>query len=231
MDIPSLIREAVRNALLLKSVINAMIDDIQKAIPTKITRGQTQYEVSPKSRHSLEFLRVAEDSYEAMEKVIVRYVPVFDRNGYVMSFKKQKIGNTKWVDDGTDLGNLQPIDGFTANFFLSFKDKTTVRIKPARYVYHFSKSENRDGISKQGLQPRPWGDGSNWTHVPNLKYEPAVFAVNTEDGMWGYRGWDKWRIDTAGLPNKWWQDLNFHDRKDLVMTFDPIPPEHLRRIA
>lgn len=227
MELRQLINEIVSNELLLRSSIRSMLNDIQSRLPTKVTRGQVELETSHNSHWKLEVKHVAEDSYEIFERELKKYISLFDRNGTLMNYSKHKQGNVKM---GSDL-DITPVDGFTVTFIMSFKDKTTQRIVPSRFIYHFSKPENRSSIEKVGLEPRGWGDGSNWTHVPHLKYEPAVFAVNTENGVWGYKGWDKWRIDTQGLPNKWWQDLNFKDRKDLVMTFDPIPASHLRRIG
>jgi hypothetical protein len=67
-------------------------------------------------------------------------------------------------------------------------------------------------------------------------YPPAVFATVLVAGWFKNEGDDIWRIDLAGLKNKWWEDLNFYEhlnpktrKNDIkyLMTFDPIPPENL----
>lgn len=109
------------------------------------------------------------------------------------------------------------------------KNILTNLVKPNKYIYHTSKTENRESIEKNGLIPKYSG---YWNH--QLEYPPAIFAINGNTSKLWFQNVDNrdiWRIDTEKLPNKWWEDLNigFSD-KTAIMTFDPIPSEYLKRI-
>lgn len=217
--IRTLVKEAVRNAMLLKSILRKMV----KEIGDGIVKGPVEYD-RRNVDHRLHLGNVPQEHYERVENIIKRYVDIMHHNGYIMSYSKSKRADMEWTDDliGT------PLDTFHVDFIITLKDQHTQRIKPQRYVYHFSPFSNRESILKRGLIPSPWSDSGNWSHVSDVAYNAAVFAVNTDKDSWGQKGWDRWRIDTSMIPNKWWHDMNFHQRPDLVMTHDAIPPEALR---
>lgn len=106
------------------------------------------------------------------------------------------------------------------------KSVYSVRVKPQRYVYHFS-MEDKESILKNGLQPRRSDSSKSWKN-PALSYPPAVFAINDYSTLWSAGAC--FEIDTQGLKNRWWRDLNFRTGP-AIMTFDPIPADHIRLIS
>jgi hypothetical protein len=117
-----------------------------------------------------------------------------------------------------------------------FKSLYTQRVKPHRYVYHSVK--NGPSIMKNGLLPKGWVDSEDWSSnsfQTYLAYPPAIFATNKGlENIWR-KNMDIWEIDTKDLSNKWWFDLNFYGENDdyqhkHIMTFEPIPPEHLELV-
>jgi hypothetical protein len=105
-------------------------------------------------------------------------------------------------------------------YTLIFRNIKTQRVKPKKYVYHFTATEeSKNNILKFGLIPKT---GVNWK---NIDYPDAIFAINDESELWNGRY--VFRIDTTNLKNKWWYDLNFPIGSKLIMTFEPIGPEHL----
>lgn len=119
-----------------------------------------------------------------------------------------------------------------------FKSLYTQRVKPDKLVYHCSSIQNRESIKKHGLIPKGWSESEQWgtnSFQIYLAYPPAVFATNKGlEDIWR-KNEDIWEIDTEGLPNKWWFDLNFYGDNDdyqhkHIMTFEPIPPENLKLV-
>jgi len=108
------------------------------------------------------------------------------------------------------------------------KNVHTIRVKPGRYVYHFTDKKNVDSILKRGLFPKSSITSSDW-NMKSLEYPPAIFAVNDSKTLWG--SGSILRIDTVGLSNKWWQDLNFAEKTAAIMTFEPIPANHITLIS
>lgn len=115
---------------------------------------------------------------------------------------------------------------------ISIKQGKTMRVKPTRFVYHYSLEENRTAILTNGLELRTtdkWG--------ASLAYEPAIFATQAgKDSFYGInKGYDQWAIDTTKIKNIWWSDLNFfygHEKEPShVMTYESIPTTALTLYA
>lgn len=227
MDIRTIIQEAVRNAVLLKSLLRKMLREVQKVATIK---GPVRYEDDRHVYHLLHIGNITQETYEAAKKIIDRYVPEMLRNGYIMSYHMSKKRDIDYGEDDPLSSDGTLLDTFHVDFIIRVKDQHTQRIIPQRYVYHFSPMENRQSILKNGLLPSAWKDSPHWSIHSEVAYEKAIFAVNTENDAWGQKGWDRWRIDTSMIPNKWWRDMNFHERPDLVMTYDAIPPQALRLV-
>jgi len=107
------------------------------------------------------------------------------------------------------------------------KGKYTRRVKPEKYVYHYTLDENvvKD-ILKNGLIPKKHEQSKFWSKSASLEYPAAIFAVNGDEVVWN--AGHILKIDTEGLSNKWWEDLNFAvGASPAIMTFDPIPPDHI----
>ena len=116
-----------------------------------------------------------------------------------------------------------------------FKSLFTGRVKPNEFIYHVSLEKNRESILKNGLVLKSSSESRLWNSA-KLSYPPAVFATNSNKGDTWHDGADVWQIDTEGLPNKWWYDLNFFygkqsdSDKKFIMTFESIPADHVKLI-
>lgn len=137
-----------------------------------------------------------------------------------------------WCEKLVDSNNIYMTHRYTfQGFTIYLKKLKTERIITERFLYHVSKPINRSSIRKHGLLPKGSSDSKLWFDYDYLAYPPAVFATNMGiHDTWHVPG-DIWRIDTNGLKNEWWYDLNFYgagDRKKYVMTFDPIPKKYIK---
>lgn len=110
------------------------------------------------------------------------------------------------------------------------KSVHTIRVKPPRYVYHFTNADSESILSK-GLVPMPSSSSKQWGRTAALEYPQAIFAIADDETHWS--GKNLFEIDTQGLKNRWWKDLNFSDKgySPAIMTFEPIPADHIRMIA
>lgn len=103
---------------------------------------------------------------------------------------------------------------------------STLEIEPNRYVYHTSNPIFRDKIAREGLTPK--GRSESWLTTTRIEGK-VIFAVNSneEDYIWNSTYDDDiYRIDTASLDNKWYQDPNFEDGIHII-TYESIPKEAL----
>lgn len=107
------------------------------------------------------------------------------------------------------------------------KSVHTIRVKPPRYVYHYTNAD-ADSILSKGLVPMPSSSSDRWGKNAALEYPAAIFAIADDETRWGGRR--LFEIDTQGLKNRWWRDLNFAFGP-AIMTFEPIPASHIREIS
>ena len=107
------------------------------------------------------------------------------------------------------------------------KSAHTIRVKPPRYVYHYTNAD-AESILDKGLVPRPSSSSDRWRRNAALEYPAAIFAIADDETQWG--GKALLEIDTEGLENRWWRDLNF-SVGPAIMTFEPIPADHIRKIS
>ena len=107
------------------------------------------------------------------------------------------------------------------------KSAHTIRVKPPRYVYHYTNAD-ADSILSKGLVPMPSSSSEKWRKNAALEYPAAIFAIADDETQWGGRR--LFEIDTQGLGNRWWRDLNFASGP-AIMTFEPIPASHIREIS
>lgn len=175
--------------------------------------NKDDYKFSKENPLYYELILTSKDD-KIIDKIIKKYESKFLREGIVMSHYK---GTQSHLSD-----DLEILDTYDFKYHIYFKELYTSLIKPNRFVYHFSDKSRRESIQKNGILPTPH-EGGNWKFDSKLKYPDAVFAVNSETDKWS--SGDRWKIDTTKIKNKWWQDLNFRNRKDLIMTFDAIPPD------
>ena len=158
--------------------------------------------------------------------VLNKYKKIFLKLDYILSFEYE-IFNDVILDKNDNVIGKTNDKVFDLQFFI--KNTKTIRIKPKRFVYHYSPKENREDIEKFGLIPQSFENSKEWNKFGHLEleYEDAIFAVTIDNLAWDAE-YDKWEIDTLHLKNKWWKDLNFSIKENaFIMTFEPIPPEFL----
>jgi len=205
--IRSLLREFVSNQKMMDDYISDFIDSVKKVVPhanvEKQFRGGgteeiyiTDYDEKTDSDKLNKIVRICK------EKLL--------RVGIILGFEENKKGNV-----------------YKSNqFFVSFKNVNTRRIKPNRFVFHSSEVDPSI-ILKDGLKPIS-SDKGRWKHYV-LSYPDSIFAVNTYDEIWS--SGNVYVIDTSKISNSWWYDLNeFKETnldyaKKLIMTFEPISPD------
>lgn len=226
--------ESIKNPILLKSEIKKLVWDIKKITPTIKKSNMTFHDYS-KMYWELEIRWLDFNVKGKIEKLLKSTQHKLLNNGLVMGYKISQHAVLKLVGDDLEMENTGEIE-LWINLF--FKDLYTRRFSPPRYVYHVSKTKNRESIKRNGLIPKEFTEG-NWTFESfRLYYPPTVFVALESHGHYeGLLGDDIWRIDTTGLKNIWWEDLNFYRhndpekrKPDYLMTFEPIPPEHLKLV-
>jgi hypothetical protein len=204
------ISELVKNTKLISSYL----DDIKKMVIeiNPNVRFDKELQTSTPQRFLLTISYLEESDLSELEKNITTWKKKLLEESIILSYSRN---------------NSSPIES-RIQYYVVIKDLLTKRVKPNRFLFHFTNSDTTSILSK-GLIPKESSDSEKWT-VPTLAYIPAIFAVNSFNArnMWG--GKNIILIDTENLPNKWWYDLNFDAREPLIMTFDPIPAKYLKLI-
>lgn len=197
------INELVKN---LKST-QAIADDICEQAK-KLVICKTKTEVGDSLIISIYGLKRSDIS--VIENLLSKYQKEVMKQDLILSYGEDK--------------SVTEFEGIKIVIYL--KSIYSIRVKPQRYVYHFS-MEDKESILKNGLQPRKSDSSKSWKN-PALSYPPAVFAINDDSTLWGVG--TCFEIDTQGLKNKWWRDLNFMIGP-AIMTFDSIPADNIRVIS
>lgn len=201
--------------------INELIrnSNLTRSYADKISKEIEQFTEKVKFKYELNQVRYLLIVSNLMESEIPRLIKVLDR--YKMLLEKEDIILSYQQND-----SCSKEDKIQWNVF--FKGKYTRRVKPNRFIYHFSSSSEfvKNNILKNGLIPYKHSDSQTWLKNAALEYPNAIFAVNNDSQSWA--AGHIFKIDTEGLTNKWWEDLNFEvGTTDLIMTFEPIPPSHI----
>lgn len=216
----SLNESNIANVELVKHHIRQMIKSIQKKSKNKITNNQLRKRIT-KRELEITFNDIVD--YQVFEKVLKSYQKKLLDYNIVIGYNMKDGYDTKL---GDDLDDIKSIPNDKKDFHIHIKDLHTMRVKPPRYIYHFSDKKNRESILKNGLLPKESKDSERWKEI-SLSYPPAVFATLDRDVMWYH---DEWKIDTENLDNKWWKDINFfipNSETNAIMTFGNIPIECL----
>lgn len=223
------INETIKNQQYLRYCIKRMVLDIFKII--KIT-GENLHRHKDRIhvyRLDINLPSIDNSIINKVEKIVIKYKSLFLRNNMIMSFDKHIYPRLEFDDDF----NFKPTNEYYTKFSIYVKSLFTNRVKPKRYIYHFSPSENRDSILSNGLIPKPSEDSVRWSKETELSYPPLIFAVNDDDeaGWYYVSKVDVWQIDTSKIDNIWWHDLNNkYIRTDLIMTDKPIPISALKLV-
>ena len=210
--IRTILKEYISNEKLMDVYISEFIRDLKNNVPD--VYADVDYSFGGK-RHSssiVEILNYDERKYSSIiAKIIRKWKEKLSNYGIV-------VGSQESHSNREEYGGKM--------FYVSFKNMTTKRIKPNRFVFHASEVDPSI-IYSEGLKPKSSDEGK-WTHY-NLAYPSAVFAGNTYDNAWG--GKNIYIIDTTIASNSWWYDLNeFREDnldygKGLIMTFEPVSPD------
>ncbi len=214
------LNETVSNELLVKSYMKSILRDINKV--EKLKAGNVKYDKERQRFHELEIRHLTIESHNIVIRILNSWEIKLIRLGAILSYSYSMLPDLEFKSDDPDSFDMKTTGKFSYTYKLFIKDIHNSRIKPDRFVYHFSNKENRSLILKDGLIPKSHKFSTNWKHSNDLAYPPALFAINHQTDTWR-DDMDKWRIDTSKIANKWWMDLNFHKRDDVVMTFEAIP--------
>ena len=210
--IRTILKEYISNEKLIDVYISEFIRDLKNNVPNVYADVDYAYGGRRHSSSIVEILNYDEQKYSAVITKIIR------------KWKEKLLNYGIVVGSQESNSNRQEYDG--KMFSVSFKNITTKRIKPNRFVFHASEVDPSI-IFSEGLKAKSSDEGK-WTHH-NLAYPSAVFVGNTYDNVWG--GKNIYIIDTTKASNSWWYDLNeFREDnldygKKLIMTFDPVSPD------
>ena len=229
-----LLYESVKDTVYAKTVFREILTGIQKITPT-IKRDNITLDESSKMYWTLEIRWLDIKCKDKIHNLLKQKQEELLKAGMVLSFKESEHSVLDMGKSG-DPFDVYPTGEFELWYYIFIKDLYTKRYYPnGKFLFHRSSSKNRESITKNGLEPREFNTG-NWTlESYHLYYPPTVFATPEIDGW--HQGSDIWKINTKGLKNQWWEDLNFYRHEDpqkrpirAVMTFDPIPPDRLKLI-
>jgi hypothetical protein len=194
----------IKNKKLVKSYAKEIENEVLKAINSNDLKFIYSTENFDDSDIVLNICNLKEGEIKYVEKIAKKWQNRLIENNISISHGVDKSERLDWK----------------IVYNLIFRNIKTQRVKPKKYIYHFTETEeSKNNILKFGLIPKT---GVNWK---NIDYPNAIFAIDDESEIWNGRY--VFRIDTTNLKNKWWYDLNFPIGSKLIMTFEPIGPEHL----
>jgi len=227
------LNEAIHNQNLVISEVKKMLTEISKIqVLTRGNLGENNIEkdtrqVEPNYIH-FTIKNMDPKNAPKIENILRKYQNVIlPKIDIVMKYKEYKNADMKMKDDGDDPLDFDVLDTYTLTYIAYLKNIYIQRVKPSRFVYHCSDKKNRNSIKKNGLIPKSDKESKIWKYQTDVIYPAAVFATNNT--LWDSTN-DVWVIDTKGLPNKWWYDLYFRKYDGKILTFEPIPPNHLELI-
>lgn len=219
------LNEKILNRKLAQYEVDKMLEEIGKITPLKEENYYDHHLPGFKDIYFILHFREKELKFiNQIDKVINKYKNiVFPKINIVMKCIKYEEFNWIRIDDVPEKGEIKAV-----KYTFTLKNYNLLRANPKRFLYHCSDQKNRSSIEEKGLIPKSDMDSPIWKRHPDVVYPPAIFAS-------GGRLWNKnediWVIDTEGLPNKWWMDLYYKKGdNDYVFTFEPIPPDHIKRV-
>lgn len=219
------LNELIKNETFVRSELRKMFKEIQGSIEHLIKHDDFKFEIN-KRKCTININRIEETDLNKVLFILNKYKTKFLKNNLVMSYKDHKATGFNFKDE--DSLDFVPNDDHYHTIIIYVKDVINKRIKPNKYVYHFSDPSNRESILENGLIAKHHKDSPMWNLDIDLEYPDAVFAVNSDD-TWR-NSMDIWQIDTTIAKNKWFEDLNFSDRPDMIMTFENVPKEAIELV-
>jgi len=212
------INELIRNKSSLKYSLNKAILRLNNRLSRKIIKDNIRSEIR-NEYYKIEFLHTSEKDHQIWIKWLKNLKSNLFKDDIIMSYKDYKKLEQRFIDNNFE---MESTGNILYDYIIYIKNVYTKRIKPNRYIYHYSKQKYRQEILQNGLKVKEHKDSEDWGNEAYLEYPKSIFAVNSED-IW--REGDRWQIDTTKCKNIWWEDLNFVKRTDMIMTFSNIPKE------
>ena len=217
------INEVIKNKKTIKWFLNKFLFEINNKLSNKIIKNDIKIETYSPVYYKLLLLHTSEKDHQTWMKSLDTLKRRLFREDIIVSYKDYKKSEQELIGDGFEMRST----GKTLyDYIIYLKNIHTNRINPNRYVYHFSDEKYRSEILKNGLKKKSHTGSKDWEGEIYLEYPEAVFAVNSDVDIW--KDGDKWQIDTSKIKNTWWEDLNFKNRPDLIMTFSDIPKEAIK---
>ena len=196
------INEMVKNHKLVNYYINSIFNRLKKI---QELVNHIKIEKNENKHYIFDIYTIEELKKDLIDKILKNFKVKLLYSGYIFTYK---------LFDSVIRGVI--------------KSSKIIRVKPNKYVYHYSHKKNRNEILKNGLIPQKFSNSERWGNTLTLEYEDSIFAINNENISWiTDENTDRWIIDTTQLKNKWWIDLNLNS-KSYIMTFEPIPIEFLK---
>ena len=223
-DIKRLLNEVVKNPILVKYYADLIVKEVLKVVPT----ANCEYPMEPsfsgisaKEMFRIKISKLKESEVPLIKKILNKWDQKLKNEDFLISFGENNVNpyTTKSNKDNVEME-------------VFFKTKYVRRVKPERFVYHFSRVSDdiKNDIIKNGLKPVSHKFG-NFSKKAFLGYPDAIFAKNGLSTPWLSSDW-VFQIDTLGLKNIWWEDLNFEaGTTDYIMTYEPIPAKNIKVIT
>jgi hypothetical protein len=160
---------------------------------------------------------LSEKNIMLINKTLNTWKPKLLKSDIIFSFE---------VVNSHDVGDSEDPNEFELRIRLK---EFSYRVKPPKFVYHYSPISNRKSIEKYGLLTKSSVNSLDNNSI-ELAYPEAVFA-KTDNNPWGAYSpdemFDKWEIDTSKINNQWYIDPNM-EHKSYIFTLNSIPPEAIK---
>jgi hypothetical protein len=202
------LNEVVKNQELVKGYMEDIKSEILDRLQSNTARIYFNEPSGPIQALSLSVIRLQQSDLQIVETILLKWKKKLEEQSIMLSFEK---------NDSAPSANEIQVDVY-------LKDIKIKRVTPQRFILHFSKGDPKSILAK-GLLPSDSSSSKSW-HSSALSYPAAVFAVNSFNP---YKAWSgkAFLIDTEGLGNEWWYDLNFPVGEVAIMTFDKVPSSNI----
>ncbi len=217
------LNELVKNKLSIKWHLNKALQVLNNKLTQKINKDNIKIDIDNPVYYKIQFLHTDENDHPIWISWLKNLKSSLLKDDIILSYKDYRSPELDFIGDDLEMATT---GNFKYDYIVYIKNIHTNRVKPSKYVYHYSNIENRDNILKNGLKIMSHKGSKDWSNEISLEYPDAIFAVNSNTDIW--KKGDKWQIDTTKIKNTWWQDLNFKKRPDLVMTFSDIPKDAIK---
>lgn len=202
------LNELVKNQSLVRSYMEDIKSEILGDLQPSTVQIYFNEPSGPIQALSLSIIRLQQSDLPIVETILVEWKKKLEEQSIMLSFEK---------NDSAPPNHKIKVDVY-------LKDIKTKKVNPQRFILHFSSADPKS-ILERGLLPSDSSSSKSW-HSCALSYPAAVFAINSFNP---YKMWSgkPFLIDTEGLGNEWWYDLNFPVGEVAIMTFDKVPSSNI----